>query len=187
MAEQKDEKTIAQEQTSKEFTYHKQLEVAIMDIEKIYTPLDVRVYRTFVYNPPTGYDFTPQIFRSEKNALSSGGLSQGQYDALTPKKKEEYIGERAISVNETKDAAIAAAKKTYKTLLRKFGKEYADEYITKDRGIYVAPLDLKAQWSMISKFKKGHANVIMDQERMPDDIVAIEEIEQYEYDDEGNE
>lgn len=170
------------------FVYHEQLEVAKVEIEKEYSTKDALVYRTMVFNPPTDYDITPQIFRTEKDSLIAGGLSKEEYGILPIKKKREYISERAISVNNSKEAAINSAKKTYLSLMNKFGKDYADEYIENERGVYVAPMMLKEEWAKISKFdKKGHANVILDQRVKVEDVVDVEKLERYEYEDDGTE
>lgn len=172
------------EEPMKGFRFHEQLEVASEDILKWYEPFEGIVYRTFIENPPEEKDFTAQDLREpDGNALVQGGVSDEEYKGLKTTKRQEYISKRAISVNDSRDNAIAAAVDRYNKLKEQFGTEYADLYIEEQRGKYVAGINFKEGQAMISKFRKGHANVILNQE-VPWEDIEIIDITEYKYKDE---
>jgi len=170
-----------QDKEKEEFRVHEQLKVASREIESLYHPADIKVYRTFVSKPPIDIDIQPQALRESEGGIVESGLSQEEYDALKPKKKVEYMSKRSLSVNETKEAAIASAVKTYKSVASRFGEEAADFFMENDRGTYVGGIVLKPHQAKITNFKGGHAEVILSQDVKPEDIEIFEELTKYEY------
>lgn len=168
--------------TPVEFRVHEQLEVASQDIDSLYHPADIRVYRTFISKPPVDLDLQPQALRKDEDGeLVESGLTQEAYDALNKKKKKEYMAKRSLSVNDSKEAAVASAVKTYNSVAERFGEEAADLFMEHDRGTYVGGIVLKPHQAKITAFKGGHANVILSQDVKPEDIEIFEELTKYEY------
>lgn len=168
--------------TPREFRVHEQLEVASHYIDSLYHPADIRVYRTFIGNSLTDIDLVPQTLRKgEEGEFVEPGLTQEAYETLNNKKKKEYIAKRSLSVNDTKEAAVASAVKTYKSVAERYGEKAADFFMEHDRGTYVGGIVLKPHQAKITKFKGGHANVILSQDVKPEDIEIFEELTKYEY------
>lgn len=170
---------------NKGFVFHDQLKVAEREIEQLFSPAgNMKVYRTFVSCPPSGIDITARAFRNQdEDALVNGGLSQEDYDKLSIKKKKAYIFERTLSVNNSREAAIASARDTYQRLAAK-DEEYAEEFIKKERGVYVGGMVLKENQALITEFKNDHAEVILRVDVKPEDLEIFEELTIYEYKDE---
>lgn len=170
----------------REFRFHEELIVAKREIAKLYHPADnVKVYRTFVTNPPSEIDTTARAYRNrEEGAFVSGGLSQEAYDALKKGKKKEYISERSLSVNDSYEAAEASGKKTYQGLVAKFDEEYAEAFMENERGTYVGGVILREGQAIMTEFKNGHAEVILNEDVCPEDLEIFEELTKYEYKDE---
>lgn len=180
MEEKKDE--IVQSKDQKEFRVHEQLKVASREIDSLYHPADVKVYRTFVSKPPTDIDIQPQALREgDDGAIVESGLSQETYDSLKIKQKLEYLSKRSLSVNDTKETAIASGRKTYKSVAKRYGEDAADLFMKEERGTYVGGIVLKPHQAKITAFKKGHAEVILSQDMKPEDIEIFEELTEYEY------
>ena len=168
----------------KGFRFHEQLVVAVKEIAELYTPFEGSVFRTFINNPPAPIDYTPQALREpDGQALVNGGLPQEEYDKLTRKRKEDYISDRTLSVNESREDATGAAVGTFKRLEKKLGTEDAEAYIEEDRGKYVGEIVLKPGQALISMFVNGHGEIILNQEVKLEDI-EIRNITEYRYKDE---
>lgn len=168
-----------------EFRFHDQLKVAEREIEQLFRPAsNMKVYRTFVTCPPSGIDITARAFRNQdEDALVKGGLSQEDYDKLPIGKKKAYIFERTLSVNNSREAAIASARDTYQKLAAK-DEETAEEFIKSERGVYVGGIVLKESQALITKFNNNHAEVILDVDMKPEDIEIFEALTIYDYKDE---
>ena len=167
------------------FRFHEQLEVAKKEIEKLFTPAEGSIYRTFIDIHPNEKDFTPQALREpDGKALIQGGFTQEEYDKLTPKQKKEYISVRTLSVNDSQENAIKAAVAQYAKIEKKWGTERAVEYILEDRGRYVGMIVPKVGQMLISKFdKSGHAEVLLSQDVQNTDM-DVRDIIEYKYKDE---
>jgi hypothetical protein len=168
------------------FRFHEELIVAKREIAELYHPaIDVKVYRTFVDNPPSEIDTTARAYRDrDADAAVKGGLSQEAYDKLKPKRKIDYIAERSLSVNVSHEAAVASGKKTYQSVTEKYGEEYAEAFMENERGTYVGGVILKEGQAIMTDFKKGHAEVILNEGVRPEDLEIFEELTKYEYKDE---
>lgn len=168
------------------FRFHEELIVAKREIAELYHPaIDVKVYRTFVENPPSDIDTTARAYRDrETEAEVKGGLSQEAYDKLKPKKKIDYIAERSLSVNDSREAAEASGKKTYQSITARYGEEYAEAFMENERGTYVGGMILREGQAIMTDFKKGHAEVILNEGVRPEDLEIFEELTKYEYKDE---
>lgn len=165
------------------FRFHQQLEVAREDIAKLYHLADTKVYRTFVKSPMGIIDITPQVLREdEEGALIQPGLTQEQYDALNKSQKRDYMSDRSLSVNVSKEVAIESAIKSYNSVVAKFGHEVADVFMEEQRGTYVGRIVLKPHQALITKFSKsGHADVILNAEVKPEDIEVFDELTKFDY------
>ena len=153
------------------FRFHEQLIIAKKDIENFYKPAENKVYRTFISNPPTEIDFTPQLFRDEEDGTIDLALSQEEYDKLPGGKRKHYIAERGLSVNETEERAIEAAKSSFKNVEKKHGTEDAEVYMEEQRGVYVGEIRWKPGQALISKTgKDGHFTVLLNQDVNWEDI-----------------
>ena len=121
------------------FRFHEELIVAKREIAELYHPaIDVKVYRTFVDNPPSEIDITARAYRDrDVQAVVAGGLSQETYDKLKRKKKEDYISDRSLSVNDSYEAAEASGKKTYQGVASRFDEDYAEAFMENERGTYI--------------------------------------------------
>lgn len=167
-----------------EFRFHEQLDVAVKEIGTLFTPFEGSVFRTFINNPPKAIDYTPQALREPAGkALVQGGLSQEDYDKLTQKKKEGYISDRTLSVNESREAAISAATYSFKRYDKSWGTENAELYIEEERGKYIGEIVLKPGQALFSKFVKGHGEIILNQDVKLEEI-EVRNITEYKYKDE---
>lgn len=168
------------------FRFHEELIVAKREIAELYHPaIDVKVYRTFVDNPPSEIDTTARAYRDrDDEAAVKGRLSQEAYDKLKPKRKIEYISERSLSVNDSREAAEASGKKTYQSVASRFDAEYAEAFMKNERGTYIGGVILREGQAIMTDFKKGHAEVILNEGVSPDDLEIFEELTKYEYKDE---
>ena len=167
------------------FRFHEQLEVAIPDIEKWFTPFEGSVYRTFIGAPPIEKDFTPQALREpDGKALVQGGLSKEEYDTLSKGQRKQYVSDRTLSVNDSREHAEQAAVSNYKSVKEKWGTEYAEMHMEEDRGSYIGEVVLPKGVAWISKFdKKGHGEIILNQDISWEDI-EVRNIIKYQYKDE---
>ena len=165
------------------FRFHQQLEVARKDIVKLYHPADMKVYRTFVKNPLGEIDITPQVLReNDSEALIQPGLTQEQYDMLNKSKKRDYMSDRSLSVNISKEAAIESAVKTYHSVATKLGQEDADIFMEEQRGTYVGGIVLKPNQALITKFSpSGHADIILSVDVKPEDIEVFDQLMKFDY------
>lgn len=165
-----------------EFRFHEQLKVARADIDKLYRPADMKVYRTFVKSPLGLIDITPQALRGDDNeGLVQSGLTQEQYNALNQKRKREYISKRSLSVNDSKEKAIESAIKTYNSMVASLGQEGADIFMEEQRGTYVGGIVLKPHQAIMTSFSGGHADVILNADVKPEDIEVFDELKKIDY------
>lgn len=185
MSENKD--GIRAENPMEEFRFQEELIVAKREITELYHPVleDIKVYRTFVTNPPSEIDITALVYRNrDEDTEVKGGLSQEVYDAKTKKQKKDYISDRSLSVNDCHQKAVDSGKKSYKTVAKKYGEEYAKMFMEDERGTYVGGIILKAGQAIMTDFKKGHADVILNEGVKAEDLEIFEELTKYEYKDE---
>lgn len=169
------------------FRFQEELIVAKREIAELYHPVleDTRVYRTFVTNPPSDIDVTAKAYRDrDEGAALNGGLSQEAYNALNKKKKREYISEHSLSVNDSHQAAELSGKKSYQSVAKSVGEEYAEMFMENVRGAYIGGIVLRAGQAIMTDFKKGHADVILNEGVKAEDLVIFEELTKYEYKDE---
>ena len=182
MAENKDE--VMAEKPLEEFRFQEELIVAKQEIDELYHPVleDTKVYRTFVTAPPSELDITARAYRNrEENAEVRSGLVQEKYNSLKRKQKIEYISERSLSVNDSRQASEDSGRRTYKSVAKKYGDEYAEMFMENERGTYVGGIILKAGQAMMTDFKNGHAEVILNEGVKVDDLELFEELTKYEY------
>ena len=169
------------------FRLPEELMVAQQEIAELYHPIveDTRVYRTFVTKPPSEIDITAKAYRDrDGDAMVSGGLSQDAYNTLKKKKKREYISERSLSVNDSYQAAETSGKKSYQSVAKSAGEEYAELFMENVRGAYIGGIVLKSGQAIMTDFKKGHADVILNEGVEAEDLDIFEELIKYEYKDE---
>ena len=166
------------------FRFQEELIVARREIAELYHPVleDTRVYRTFVTKPPSEIDVTALAYRhrEEKTELK-GGLGQEEYDTLDRKKKIDYISDRSLSVNNSREKAEFSGRKSYQSVAKRYDEESAEIFMVNERGIYVGGIILKPGQAIMTKFKKGHADVILNEGVKADDLEIFEEITKYEY------
>lgn len=168
------------------FRFHEELIVAKREIAELYHPaIDVKVYRTFVDNPPSEIDTTARAFRDrDEGAVVAGGLSQEAYDKLKRKKRIDYISDRSLSVNDSREAAEVSGKKTYQGVACRFDEEYAEAFLENERGTYIGGVILREGQAIMTDFKNGHAEVILNDGVRPEDLEIFEELTKYDYKDE---
>ncbi len=169
------------------FRFQEELIIAKREIAELYHPVleETRVYRTFVTAPPSEIDVTARAYRNrEDGAVVRGGLAQEEYNAKTKKKKIEYISERSLSVNESRQASEDSGRRTYQSVARKYGDEYAELFMENERGAYVGGIILKAGQAIMTDFKKGHAEVILNEGVNVEDLEIFDALTKYEYKDE---
>ncbi len=168
------------------FRFHEELLVAKREIAELYHPaVDVKVYRTCVTNPPSEKDVTAKSYRNrEEDAVVSGGMSQEEYDALKKNKKKEYLSERSLSVNDSRERAETSGKQSYQTMLKKFDEETADIFMQKERGTFIGGFILREGQAIMTDFVKGHADVILNEGVGVEDLEIFEELTKYDYKDE---
>ena len=168
------------------FRFHEELSVAKREIAELYHPaVNVKVYRTCVTNPPSEIDITAKSYRNrEKDAVVSGGMSQENYDALTKKKKKEYLSERSLSVNDSRERAEASGRQSYQTMVKKFDEEAAEIFMKEERGTFIGGFILRQGQAIMTEFVKGHADAILNEGVRVEDLEIFEELTKYDYKDE---
>ena len=168
------------------FRFQEELLVAKREIVELYHPvIDVKVYRTCVTNPPSEIDITAKSYRNrEEDASVSGGMSQKDYDALKRKKKIEYLSERSLSVNDSREKAELSGKHSYRTMVKKFDEETAEIFMKEERGTFIGGFILRQGQAFMTDFVKGHADVILNEGVKPEDLEIFEELTEYDYKDE---
>ena len=169
------------------FRFQEELVVAKREIVELYHPVleDTRVYRTFVSSPPSKIDVTALAYRHrEDDAEVKGGLSQEEYDALGREKKIDYISDRSLSVNNSRQKAETSGRKSYQSVAKRFDEEYAEMFMENERGTYVGGIILKSGQAIMTDFKKGHADVILNEGVKAEDLDIFEDLIKYEYKDE---
>lgn len=168
------------------FRFHEELVVAKREIAELYHPVvNMKVYRTCVTNPPSEIDITPKSYRNrEEDAAIRGGLSQEEFDALNRKKKIEYLSDRSLSVNDSRERAEASGRHSYQTMVKKFDEETAEIFMKEERGTYIGGFILKQGQALMTGFVNGHADVILDEGVRPEDLEIFEELTENDYKDE---
>lgn len=157
-----------------QFTYNEELLIAQDVIDKYYSEYEhVIAYRTFITNPPTKKDITPQIHRRQPDIDLN--LSEEDYNGLTEKERKEYVSKRAISVHNTEEKEIKEAKRVYKQIKGKYGEDTAETYIQEQRGTLIGRIIITPEIGVFSGFKKGHGNLILRKD------INIEEIYDHEF------
>ena len=166
------------------FRFYESLEVARKDIEILFQPAEVKVYRTFISNPPCERDFASKFERNvEDNAAANKEITQEEYDAFSAKDKRLFIAERGLSVNATAEQAIDAARTSFKNVAKTRDLEGAEAYMEDDRGRYIGEIQWKADQAIITKFdKKGHATVLLNK-NIDWKEIEVKDIKEYKYKD----
>lgn len=169
--------------------YHKKLDAFAEIIEANYYERSIQVYRTVKTNPPTDADLIPQRYE---------GLSFFEIDELlieyteedlaefSDAEKREEVSKDAISVNTTSAQCIKSALSTYESVKRNHPEN--SEIFKKNRGNYVARLNINPEHGLITRPKSGHMNCLLREGVKIEDVLdKTYEIVQFDYDAESDE
>lgn len=169
--------------------YHDKLALFHDTISTYYSERMVDVYRTVMTNPPTDDDLVPQRYRHKSSTEINEMLieyTEEDVAELSDKEKRDEVSGDAISVNTSPEKCRASALNTYRTVKRKYPAPIPDEFKA-NRGPFVIRLNIRPEYGILSKPKKGHINLLLREGVHIEDIWDKNYIPQkFEYDDESS-
>lgn len=172
--------------------YHETLDAFSDVIEEHYYECEIDVFRTAVNNPPTEFDITP--LRRRDTGTQGPELpfvyTQEEIDMMGSADKKAEVGHDAVSVHQTEEKAIKAAKHSAASFAKKHTEEETDAYKYEQRGTYVMKLHVTPDLALVSKkFHKttGHGGLLLREGVKIKDILDKEyEIKEFKYDDDDD-
>lgn len=132
-------------------------------IKRNFKELDSPAFRTYCTLPGTELDLTPQRMRRNPDRPKKLPpiMSYEEVNTLTEIQKKRFVETLALSVNDSPEAAIESAMRTYRSLMEKGKPKDEIERWKKERGNIVVELNVKHKLGLISEFTNHHANLLL--------------------------